>query len=102
MIETTWKYKIDKTIPYVVDAQQKDVIEAISVTLIAQDNEDVLKRASWSTTLAFDVDDGVDGDFLALTDITNETLETWLREHFGTDFIDSVITETIENANNIN
>ena len=44
MIETTWKYKIDKTIPYVVDVQQKDVIEAISVTLIAQDNEDVLKK----------------------------------------------------------
>ena len=100
MINTTWQYKIQSTIPYIVDTQQKDVIKSMSVTLTAQDDVDEDKKANWSTVVTFNVEDGVEGDFILLEDITNTTLETWVTNYFGADYIANVVSETTDIAEN--
>jgi len=100
MINTTWQYKIQSTIPYIVDTQQKDIIKSMSVSLTAQDDIDAEKKASWSTVVTFNVEDGVEGDFILLEDITNTTLETWVTNYFGADYIANVVSETTDIAEN--
>jgi len=100
MINTTWQYKIQSTIPYIVDTQQKDVIKSMSVSLTAQDDVDEDKKANWSTVVTFNVEDGVEGDFILLEDITNTTLETWVTNYFGADYIANVVSETTDIAEN--
>ena len=100
MINTTWQYKIQSTIPYIVDTQQKDVIKSMSVTLTAQDDVDEDKKATWSTCITFNVEDGVEGDFVLLEDITNATLESWVIGYFGESYIANVVSETTDIAEN--
>ena len=64
------------------------------VSLTAQDDTDAEKKATWSTVVTFNVQEGVSGDFIALEDITNNTLETWVINYFGADYIANVVSET--------
>lgn len=100
MINTTWKYKIQSTIPFVINTQQKDIIEKLMVSLTAQDDTDAEKKATWSTCITFNVADGVEGDFVLLEDITNATLESWVIDYFGESYIANVISETTDLAEN--
>jgi len=80
-MEYTWNIKINKIIPYNIESQQKDLIENISWTITGTKDG---KSASAGGCIDYDLDQGVSADtFSEITDLTKETLQSWIETRLG-------------------
>lgn len=81
----TWKFRIDKIVPYNMNSQQRDIISTYSWTLTGTEGS---KFAEIGGNLSFFVDDGIDASkFKDITTVTNTDLENWITEFQGADKI---------------
>jgi len=100
MINTEWKFKIKKTIPYVVSTQQKDIVESFLASCVATDSEDAENTASTTALISFNISEGVAENFLELTEVNNETLKNWVIDRLGQDWVTNAEQELIETLEN--
>jgi len=101
MINIEWKFKIKKTIPYVVSTQQRDIVESFLASCVATDSEDAENTANTTALISFDVSEGVTQNFIELTEVNNETLKNWVIDRLGQDWVTNAeqeLIETLENA----
>jgi hypothetical protein len=90
-MEYTWNIKINKIIPYNIESQQKDLIENISWTITGTKDG---KSASAGGCIDYDLDQGVSADtFSEITDLTKETLQSWIETRLGSTRLNEMKTE---------
>ena len=90
-MEYTWNIKINNIIPYNIESQQRDLIENIAWTMTGTKDS---KSASAGGCINFDIEQGVSADtFSEITDLTKETLQSWIETRVGATRINQMKAE---------
>ena len=82
-ITSTWKYEIIKTIPIVLSTGQQNVVQSFKAICEASNSDYNNKKASVVFLIEFDVNDGVEGTFIELTNLNNDILAEWTKAKIG-------------------
>jgi hypothetical protein len=94
-MEYTWDIKINKIISYNIESQQRDLIQDIGWNITGTKDG---KSATQGGCIDFNLEQGVSADtFSEITDITKETLQSWIETRVGATRINEIKTE-IENT----
>ena len=94
----TYEFKIITIVPYNINSQQRDLIEQFSWTITGTENGESATRGG---AVIYDVAQGVAEDnFLAIDSITNSTLQTWVETEYGTDKINAMKQEIVDELAN--
>ena len=97
MINFTWTFNLQRTIPYDINTSNTDVIKTLGWIIIGTDSEYTNKSSSISGCVDFDISSI--SNFKPITEITNADLQTWIENRIGIDKINTMIN-TLENQIN--
>lgn len=97
MINFTWTFNIQNTVPYDINTQNSNVIKTLGWIIIGTDSEYTNKSSSISGCVDFDISSI--SNFKPITEITNTDLQTWIENRIGIDKINTMMN-TLENQIN--
>jgi hypothetical protein len=99
MINFTWKFNLQKTIPYDINTSNTDVIKTLSWYIIGTDPEYPNKSLSVAGCIDFDI--STLSNFTPITEITNADLQSWVESRMGIDKINTMKTNLENQINSL-
>ena len=88
MINFTWTFKIQNTVPYDVNTQNANVIKTLGWSITGTDSEYTNKSSSVSGCVDFKIVSTP--DFTPITEITNADLQSWVENRVGIENINTM------------
>ena len=90
MINFTWTFNIQNTVPYDVNTQNANVIKTLGWSITGTDSEYTNKSSSVSGCVDFNISSIP--DFTPITEITNADLQSWVENRVGIEKINTMKT----------
>lgn len=90
MINFTWTFNIQNTVPYDVNTQNTNVIKTLGWSITGTDSEYTNKSLSVSGCIDFKITSIP--DFKPITEITNTDLQSWVENRVGIENINTMKT----------
>jgi hypothetical protein len=88
MINFTWKFNIQNTIPYDINTQNSNIIKTLGWSITATDSEYANKSLGVSGCVDFDIS-SLSG-IKPIEEITNNDLQSWVENRVGVDKINQI------------
>lgn len=88
MINFTWTFNIQNTVPYDINTQNSNIIKTLGWIITATDSEYINKSLCVSGCIDFKISSGP--NFKPITEITNEDLKYWVKSRVGIDKINTM------------
>jgi hypothetical protein len=88
MINFTWKFNIQNTIPYDINTQNSNIIKTLGWIITATDSEYANKTFGASGCVDFDIS-SLSG-IKPIEEITNNDLQSWVENRVGVDKINQI------------
>jgi hypothetical protein len=99
MINFTWTFNIQNTVPYDVNTQNANVIKTLGWIITGIDSEYTNKSISVSGCIDFDI--STLSNFTPITEITNADLQSWVENRVGVDKINTMKTNLENQINSL-
>ena len=88
MINFTWTFNIQNTVPYDVNTQNFNIIKTLGWSITGTDSEYTNKSSSVSGCVDFKIVSTP--DFKPITEITNADLQSWVENRVGIENINTM------------
>jgi len=88
MINFTWTFNLQRTIPYDINTSNTNVIKTLGWIITGTDSEYTNKSATMSGCVDFDIS-SISG-FKPINEITNADLQTWIENRVGIEKINTI------------
>jgi hypothetical protein len=88
MINFTWKFNIQNTVPYDVNTQNSNVIKTLGWIITGTDSEYTNKSLSTSGCVDFDISSL--SSITPIEEITNDDLQLWIENRISIDKINTM------------
>lgn len=99
MINFTWTFNIQNTIPYDVNTQNSNIIKVLEWVINGTDTEYTNKSLCVSGCVDFNISSI--SNFKTITEVTNEDLQSWIENRVGVDKINTMKNNLETQINNL-
>ena len=99
MINFTWKFDLQKIVPYDVNTSNINVIKTLSWVIVATDLLHPNKQASISGCVDFDI--STINNFIPIHEITNHILQSWIENRVGVNILNEMKFNLETQLNNL-